>query len=97
MLTPHITEEQLRNYISGNMAQKEQVNFYRHIAGCTCCAGKLASAMQEEEIIYTGAYRSREDDIHGVSGCEGDWGGAWGEDLLSDGEDHHADGCMAGV
>ncbi|MCX4327084.1 MAG: hypothetical protein OSJ45_07285 [Lachnospiraceae bacterium] len=53
MLTPHITEEQLRNYISGNMAQKEQVNFYRHIAGCTCCAGKLASAMQEEEIIYT--------------------------------------------
>lgn len=53
MLTPHITEEQLKSYISGNMTQEEQINFYGHIAGCTCCAGKLASAMQEEEIIYT--------------------------------------------
>lgn len=53
MLTTHITEIQLKNYISGHMAQEEQAGFYKHISECTFCAGKLASAMQEKETVYT--------------------------------------------
>jgi len=42
----HITEKQLSDYMSGNMAYGEQAGFLEHISVCMSCAGRLADTMQ---------------------------------------------------
>ena len=49
----HVTEEQLNNYITDKMPKAEQLKILEHISGCSFCAGKLASAIQKKELLFT--------------------------------------------
>lgn len=53
MLIQHVTDEQLKDYISDRMTGKGQMEFLEHISKCSYCAGKLANAMQEQELVDT--------------------------------------------
>ena len=53
MLIQHVTDGQLKDYISDRMPYEEQVKLLEHISGCGYCAGKLASAMQEQGLVNT--------------------------------------------
>ncbi len=53
MLIQHVTNEQLKDYISDRMPHKRRIELLEHISGCVYCAGKLASAMQEQELVGT--------------------------------------------
>lgn len=53
MLIQHVTDRQLKDYISGSMPYEGQIEFLEHISVCSYCAGKLASAMQEQELVDT--------------------------------------------
>lgn len=49
----HVTEEQLNNYITDRMPKPEQLKILEHISCCSFCVGKLASAMQKKELMFT--------------------------------------------
>lgn len=53
MFIQHVTDGQLKDYISGKMAYERQTELLEHISGCTYCAGKLAIAMQQQELVDT--------------------------------------------
>ncbi|MCI9078889.1 MAG: hypothetical protein HFH68_08195 [Lachnospiraceae bacterium] len=53
MITQHVTDGQLKNYISDIMPYEGQIEILEHISGCVYCAGKLASALQERELVDT--------------------------------------------
>ena len=53
MLIQHVTDGQLKDYISGKMPYEGQIELMEHISGCVYCAGKLAGAMQKQELVDT--------------------------------------------
>ena len=53
MIKQHVTDGQLKSYISNRMPEEGKMEFLEHISGCSYCAGKLASAMQEQELVDT--------------------------------------------
>lgn len=53
MLIQHVTDVQLKDYISGKMPYEGQIELMEHISGCVYCAGKLAGAMQKQELVDT--------------------------------------------
>ena len=53
MIKQHVTDGQLKSYISNRMPEEGKMEFLEHIPGCSYCAGKLASAMQEQELVDT--------------------------------------------
>ena len=53
MIKQHVTDGQLKSYISNRMPEEGQMEFLEHISGCSYCAGKLASAMQKQELVDT--------------------------------------------
>ena len=53
MIKQHVTDGQLKSYISNRMPEEGKMEFLEHISGCSYCAGKLASAKQEQELVDT--------------------------------------------
>lgn len=53
MLIQHVTDKQIKDYISDRMPYEGQTGLLEHISSCGYCAGKLASAMQEQELVDT--------------------------------------------
>lgn len=47
----HLSDQEISNYYLGNMSQDEEMNLLIHTAQCSFCAGRLASAFPERELI----------------------------------------------
>lgn len=53
MFIRHATDGHFKDYVSGRMPYERQTEFMEHISRCSYCAGKLAIAMQEQELVDT--------------------------------------------